>query len=71
MVIVVESGKTTRRMLTDLRQRAETAGIEPTGIILNKVDVRTGMQNYYGNYARHYNVAKNPAGTSDSKGKVA
>jgi len=54
MVLVVESGKTTRRMLTDLRQRAETAGIEPTGVILNKVDVRSGQNHYYGYYARHY-----------------
>ncbi len=54
MVLVVESGKTTRRMLSDLRQRAETAGIEPTGVILNKVDVRSGQNHYYGYYARHY-----------------
>lgn len=54
MIIVLESGKTSRRMVTDLRERAESAGIEPTGIVLNKVDVRTGMQAYYGYYARHY-----------------
>lgn len=67
MVIVVESGKTTRRMLTDLRQRTETAGIEPTGFVLNKVDVRSGMQSYYGYYARHYTAADKP----ENKGKVA
>ncbi len=54
MVLVVESGKTTRRMISDLRQRTEAAGIEPTGIVLNKVDVRAGHMQYYGYYARHY-----------------
>lgn len=58
MVIVVEAGKTSRRMLTDLRQRAEAAGIEPTGVVLNKVDVRAGNQTYYGYYARHYKAAE-------------
>jgi tyrosine-protein kinase Etk/Wzc len=59
MVLVVESGKTTRRMVSDLRQRAETAGLELTGVILNKVDIRAGQNHYYGYYARHY---KEPAG---------
>ncbi|GDX82895.1 chain-length determining protein [Deltaproteobacteria bacterium] len=67
MVIVVEAGKTTRRMLSDLRQRAETAGIEPTGIVLNKVDVRAGQHHYYGYYARHYKSDEKPG----KKGKVA
>ncbi len=57
MVLVVESGKTTRRMIADLRERAESAGVEPTGVILNKVDVRSGQGHYYGYYARHYKVA--------------
>lgn len=61
MIVVLESGKTSRRMITDLRERVESAGIEPTGIVLNKVDVRTGMQAYYGYYARNY--------SNDEKGK--
>jgi tyrosine-protein kinase Etk/Wzc len=60
MVLVVESGKTTRRMVSDLRQRAETAGIEPTGVILNKVDVRSGQARYYGYYTRHYREPDRP-----------
>ena len=63
LIVVLESGKTSRRMVTDLRERAESAGIEPTGIVLNKVDVRTGMQAYYGYYARHYKNDTPPAKT--------
>ena len=53
LVVVVEAGKTTRRMVADLRERMEAASIEATGVVLNKVDVR-GNQHYYGYYARHY-----------------
>ncbi len=67
MVIVIEAGKTPRRMITDLRARAEQAGIEPTGVVLNKVDVRTGMQAYYGAYAKQYKTEEPKKG----KGKVA
>lgn len=67
MVIVIEAGKTPRRMISDLRARAEQAGIEPTGVVLNKVDVRTGMQAYYGAYAKHYKTDEPNKG----KGKVA
>ncbi len=53
-VIVVESGKTTRRMLLDLRARIEGSGFEPIGVVLNKVDARTGNYGKYRSYARLY-----------------
>ena len=67
LVIVVEAGKTPRRMIADLRARAEAAGVEPTGIVLNKVDVRSGMQAYYEQYAKHYKLDDPKKG----RGKVA
>ncbi len=66
LLVVVEAQKTSRRMLRDLRMRLEAAGIEPTGAVLNKVDVR-GQQAYYGYYARHYKAD----GKDPKKGRVA
>lgn len=54
LIMVVESGKTTRRMLTDVRTRLEGAALEPTGIVLNKVDPHSGNYGYYRKYAQHY-----------------
>lgn len=61
LLVVIEAGKTTRRMLTDLRQRMEAASVEPTGVVLNKVDV-SGNQHYYGYYARHYGTTPKSGG---------
>jgi capsular exopolysaccharide synthesis family protein len=61
MVLVVEWGKTTRRMLADVRARFSQANMEPVGVVLNKVDGRSGSNGYYGHYARYYH------GTEDNK----
>jgi capsular exopolysaccharide synthesis family protein len=53
-LIVVEAGRTTRRMLTDLRGRIEGSGFEPIGIVLNKVDARTSGYGNYRAYTRLY-----------------
>jgi len=50
-LVVVESGRTTRRMLSDLSNRFEGAQIRPLGCVLNKV--RTSV-NPYGAYTKHY-----------------
>ena len=54
MVLVVEWGKTTSRMLSDVRARMQQANLEPLGVVLNKVDGRSGNNGYYGHYARYY-----------------
>jgi len=59
-VIVIEAGKTTRRMLTDLRARIEGSGFEPIGAVLNKVDARQGAYGNYRAYAKMY--AERPSG---------
>ncbi|MDP2309768.1 MAG: polysaccharide biosynthesis tyrosine autokinase [Pseudomonadota bacterium] len=53
-IIVVESGRTTRRMLSDLRGRIEGSGFEPIGIVLNKVDPRNSGYGNYRAYTRLY-----------------
>lgn len=57
MMMVVEWGKTTRRMLTDVRLRYQGAGMEPVGIVFNKVDTRQGGYGYYKSYANYYSKA--------------
>lgn len=54
VVMVIEAGKTTRRMLSDVRARFEGAGIEPIGAVLNKIDPRSGSYGYYKKYAQQY-----------------
>jgi capsular exopolysaccharide synthesis family protein len=54
LLVVVEAGRTPRRMVTDLKNRLEAADVEATGVVLNKVDVRTGNFGYYHQYAAHY-----------------
>jgi Mrp family chromosome partitioning ATPase len=51
IVIVVESGQTSRKLVIDLRSRCEGAGIEPLGVIVNKMDFFTTG---YGAHMRAY-----------------
>jgi capsular exopolysaccharide synthesis family protein len=51
MVVVVESNKTSVKVVADLRQRFESSGIEPLGLVLNKMDYRVSG---YGHYAKAY-----------------
>ncbi len=51
VVVVVESGSTSRKLLADLRGRFQTSGLEPIGLVLNKLDFFTSG---YGHYARAY-----------------
>ena len=59
VLLVVEAGKTTRRMLGDLRSRIEGSGFEPIGVVLNKVDARRGAYGNYRAYTKLY--AQRPA----------
>jgi capsular exopolysaccharide synthesis family protein len=51
LVIVVEAGRATKRMLAEVRDRFEAADLVPTGLVLNKV---RAAANPYGNYAKAY-----------------
>lgn len=68
-IIVVESGRTTRRMLTDLRGRIEGSGFEPIGIVLNKVDPRSSGYGNYRAYTRLY--AQRPPDVEGPKARGA
>jgi Mrp family chromosome partitioning ATPase len=49
--LVVESGHTSRKLVADMRGRFEAAGIEPLGLVLNKMDFFTSG---YGAYVKAY-----------------
>lgn len=57
-LMVVEYGKTTRRMLNDVKANMEAGGVEPIGMVLNKVDPKSGSYGNYQKYAKLY--AKRP-----------
>lgn len=51
VMVVVEAGKTPRRVLQDARERLDSHGIEPLGLVFNKLDY--GLAGY-GIYAEAY-----------------
>jgi capsular exopolysaccharide synthesis family protein len=51
IALVVESGRTSGKTVEDLRQRFESAAIEPIGLVLNKLEFYSSG---YGHYARAY-----------------
>ncbi|MED5370001.1 MAG: polysaccharide biosynthesis tyrosine autokinase [Myxococcota bacterium] len=56
MVVVVESGQTSRRIVEDTRQRLAAHELQPVGLVLNKVDFQ-GPQ--YKAYAKAYKAYGN------------
>jgi capsular exopolysaccharide synthesis family protein len=75
IAIVVESGKTSRKLVSDLRGQCEGAGIEPLGVIVNKMDFfTTGYGAYmraYAAYARMDDQNHPPSAAPSTKGGVA
>lgn len=58
LVVVLEAGATPRRMVADLRARLDAAGVEATGVVLNKVDLRASNYGHYYQYAKNYGDKK-------------
>lgn len=64
MIVVVESGKTGRKLVSDMRARFEAVGVEPVGVALNKLNHSTSGYGYYGKaYEKYHSAAKEAAGT--------
>ena len=51
LALIVESGATSRKLVGDMRGQCEGAGIEPVGVVVNKMDFYTTG---YGAYMRAY-----------------
>lgn len=47
LILVVESGSTSRKLVADMRSRFEVSGLEPTGLVLNKLDFVSSGYGYY------------------------
>ena len=74
VVMVVECGNTSRRIVADARNRVQTGGIEPLGLVFNKVE-GSGVYGGYGHYARAYGYVSTsapaePAADKDAEGKA-
>lgn len=62
LCLVIEAGKTSRNLVADLRSRFETGGVEPLGLVLNKLDFRTaGYGQYAKAYQAYYQTAAKPS----------
>ncbi len=54
MILVVESGSTSRKLVAEMKNRFEVAGLDPVGVVLNKLDfVSSGYGYYYKAYRRY------------------
>ncbi len=73
VIVLVESGATSRRVIADARNRLESGGVEPLGLVLNKLDYSTAGYGYY-YYRRAYRAyldgsrRRGDAGASDRGG---
>ncbi len=62
-VLVVEAGKASRKVLRDVRNRMEGAGLIPVGLVLNKLDTSdSALGGYYRYYRSYYTADKTPEG---------
>ena len=61
LVVVIASGGTSRKLLADLSQRVQSAGIRPIGFVLNRMNFQeTGYGEYLKVY-KHYESRKEGA----------
>ena len=54
LLVVVEAGKAARKVLSDLQTRLNASGLQPLGVILNKLDISGSYGGYYRYYRDHY-----------------
>jgi capsular exopolysaccharide synthesis family protein len=60
-VLVVEAGRASRKVLRDVRNRMEGAGLIPVGLVLNKLDTSSSSYGGYYRYYRSYYIADKDA----------
>ncbi|MCA9687192.1 MAG: polysaccharide biosynthesis tyrosine autokinase, partial [Myxococcales bacterium] len=54
LILVVESGSTSRKLVAEMKNRFDVSGLEPVGVVLNKLDfVSSGYGYYYKAYRRY------------------
>jgi capsular exopolysaccharide synthesis family protein len=54
IILVIEAHKTSRKLITDMRGRFDNNGIEPIGLVLNKMDFYSSGYGYYYKAYRQY-----------------
>ena len=73
IILVVEAHKTSRKLVADMRGRFTSGGIEPIGLVLNKMDFYSSGYGYYYKAYRQYHPddGKTPAKSAKSSGGAA
>lgn len=54
ILLVIEAHKTSRKLISDMRGRFASSGIEPIGLVLNKLDFHSSGYGYYYKAYRQY-----------------
>lgn len=54
IILVVEAGGTSRKLVSDMRDRFDMTAIEPLGLVLNKLDLLNSGYGYYYRAYQHY-----------------
>ncbi len=68
IVLVVEAGRTSSKLVTEMRHRFESAAIDPVGLVLNKLDFYTsGYGSYYRKAYAHYGMNDSTGSGDDSR----
>lgn len=62
IILVVESGNTSRKLVGEMKNRFEVAGLDPIGVVLNKLDFVSSGYGYYYKAYRRYGADAPPEG---------
>ena len=54
IILIIEANKTARKLVSDMRDRFSSSGIEPIGLVLNKMDFHSSGYGYYYKAYRQY-----------------
>ncbi len=68
LILVVEAGRASRKIVRDARTRMENSGLQPLGLVFNKLDTATSYGGYY-RYYRDYYAPREKLGKDDDDGK--
>jgi polysaccharide biosynthesis transport protein len=68
LILVVEAGRASRKVIADVQARLEGSGLHPLGLILNKLDTssRYGYGGYYKHYRDHYSSRERSKSRAES-----
>ncbi len=68
VLLVVQSGKSSRKVVMRARKLLQDVGARIVGVVLNKADARSNSESYYNSYYSHYSYTSEPTSASVTQG---